>query len=400
MSRHSSVWFCRHTNSLFVLLCIVLLHIAFPFNLSPKEVIVSTTSYHPSITSLSAERAERRRVPNKLPLPFMNLKNIGLSREWKKMYDNLILYPPNQIQPVGVIHFLGGAFFGAAPNILYGSFLEILSRRGFIIVATPFRMNMDYIAICDEVLRKFEPLAVDLAQQYGALPVIGIGHSLGAVLQTLITSLFPDTPRAVNILISYNCRPSTASIPLLQEFVIPFAKQRRFPNASILSTPLVKPFRDLLYSYSNSPISPMFFEEEVIPLFEQTTELIDQIPPLLTQLADGTTSFTPMLHDSREVCRRMYRARKTLLIKFEKDSLDESLSIVDTLKEANTIMRMKRPLIEMQVDLQEIPGNHLTPLVAIPNDRLADINIPALSVFQEMRNMKNLADSILKYLEI
>ena len=58
----------------------------------------------------------------------------------------------------------------------------------------------------------------------------------------------------------------------------------------------------------------------------------------------------------------MYRARRTLLIKFENDALDESEDIEKVLREANTIMRMKRPMVEMEVDLKVMSGTHITPL--------------------------------------
>jgi hypothetical protein len=38
---------------------------------------------------------------------------------------------------------------------------------------------------CDSILERFEKVAFPLAQEYGALPVIGIGHSCGALLQVL-----------------------------------------------------------------------------------------------------------------------------------------------------------------------------------------------------------------------
>ena len=72
--------------------------------------------------------------------------------------------------------------------------------------------------------------------------------------------------------------------------------------------------------------------------------------------------FEPNPVDTKEVCRRMYRARRTLLLKFENDSLDESEGIEMVLREANTIMRMKRPMIEMEVELKLITGTHITPL--------------------------------------
>ena len=58
----------------------------------------------------------------------------------------------------------------------------------------------------------------------------------------------------------------------------------------------------------------------------------------------------------------MYRARRTLLVKFDNDAWDESEDIEKVLKEANTIMRMKRPMVEMEVQLTTMIGQHITPL--------------------------------------
>ena len=55
------------------------------------------------------------------------------------------------------------------------------------------------------------------ARQYGAVPVVGVGHSCGALLQLLITSLFPDTPRAANALLSFNNKPVTEAVPFFEE---------------------------------------------------------------------------------------------------------------------------------------------------------------------------------------
>ncbi len=79
----------------------------------------------------------------------------------------------------------------------------------------------------------------------------------------------------------------------------------------------------------------------------------------------------------------MYRARRTLILKFENDALDDSMDLqkvkrsdyyaaiyliifyflahvsthlLQVLKEANTIMRMKRPMVEMMVDFKELKG--------------------------------------------
>ena len=113
---------------------------------------------------------------SKLPLPLLNMESIGLLGKWEEYYGNFLLKPAQGIQPIGVIHFLGGAFVGAAPHITYRYLLESLAAEGYLVVATPYRLDLNYVRICDTVLSKFEPLGVTLAQEYGALPVIGIGH--------------------------------------------------------------------------------------------------------------------------------------------------------------------------------------------------------------------------------
>ena len=291
---------------------------------------------------------------------------------WVERSGNFLLLPLNEDgfeirQPVGVIHFLGGAFVGAAPHITYRYLLEALNTAGYIIVATPYRLDMDYLRSCDEILAKFDKVAVDLASQFGPLPVIGLGHSCGALLQTLITCLFPNAPRAINILISFNNKPVSAAIPGFKDVVVPLSEQIMGNGKRIVSirkniVDARITFDKAVDAFAQSPIAPTFFGSEVVPFFRQLVETADQVPPLLSIIAKGQREFEPTPFDTKEVCRRMYRARRTLLIKFENDELDESEEILKVLREANTIMRMKRPMVEMEVDLRVMTGTHVSPL--------------------------------------
>ena len=110
---------------------------------------------------------------------------------------------------------------GAAPDISYRYVLERLAEKGFLIVATPYTLSFDYIATCDDIIGRFERIAPSLARQFGPVPVVGVGHSCGALLQLLITTLFPDTPRAANALISYNNKGVKDAIPLFDEVFAP-----------------------------------------------------------------------------------------------------------------------------------------------------------------------------------
>jgi len=95
--------------------------------------------------------------------------------------------------------------------------LEKLASKGYLVVATPYDLSFDHLNTCDLVISRFEKIAPTLARTYGALPVVGIGHSLGALLHLLITSLFPDTPRAANALMSFNNKPVGEAVPFFEE---------------------------------------------------------------------------------------------------------------------------------------------------------------------------------------
>jgi Protein of unknown function (DUF1350) len=358
-------------------------------------------------------------------LPFFDVSTIGVQGRWLEKSGNFILFPVDSegeelVQPAGVIHFLGGAFVGAAPHITYRYLLDSLNAAGFIIVATPYRLDMDYLRSCDEILSKFDAVAVGLASQYGPLPVIGLGHSCGALLQTLITSLFPEAPRAINILISFNNKPVSAAIPAFEELVIPLSEQimgesERSVNLREAVSTARTAIDKAIDLFAQSQLAPAFVGNELIPLFRQVIEIGDQVPPLLKIIAQGQREFEPSPADTKEVCRRMYRARRTLLIKFENDALDESEEILKVLKEANTIMRMKRPMVEMEVDLKVMSGTHVTPLTQniLPDSPknlpliqpLVDVNDAIISPAREqlrenfLRTVNDVKNEILTFLE-
>jgi hypothetical protein len=197
--------------------------------------------------------------------------------------------------------------------------------------------------------------------------VIGLGHSCGALLQTLITCLFPEAPRAINILISFNNKPVASAIPAFEELVVPLSEQIMGDSESSVSlreaVSSARTAIDLAIDmFANSQLAPAFVGKEIIPLLREVIEIGDQVPPLLKIIAQGQREFEPTPADTKECCRRMYRARRTLLIKFENDGLDESEEIEKVLREANTIMRMKRPMVDMEVDLRVMSGSHITPL--------------------------------------
>lgn len=332
---------------------------------------------------------------------------------WQELHGNFLLRPsPSQGPPRALLHFLGGAIVGAAPQVTYRYMLERLANEGFLVVATPYNLSFDHLATCDIVIEKFERIAPMLARQYGAVPVVGVGHSCGALLQLLITSLFPDTPRAANALLSFNNKPVTEAVPFFEEVFAPLFTTFAATNGTLpssteilavqlelaravadgelpsdeLLTRLAKdyaigPLQNIVpkhveipqavrdaYSALTSPATNALTSSGLIPYSDQTIAILQQIPPLIEEVANGARDFNPSPSIVRAAARRSYRARRTLIVQYNDDNLDESDEIEDLLIEAERVTRMKRPMINIDVQKVELEGGHATPLLAPPLD--------------------------------
>ncbi len=217
--------------------------------------------------------------------------------EWQEIFGNWVLLPR---RPIGVIHFLGGAFIAAAPNLTYRRLLEFLAAQGYVIVATPFVNTFDHEEIAEAVLWSFNRAMPQLQRRFGlspALPVYGMGHSMGCKLHLLIGSLFEGVQRSGNVLISFN----------------------------------------------------NFAAKEAIPFMEQITSV-----PWLSQFATTApmTEFVPSPAATNQIVAKQYLVRRNLLIKFTNDTLDQSLPLAQILEDRAPGM----------ITTQRLRGNHLTPL--------------------------------------
>uniref|UniRef100_A0A7S4VBX0 DUF1350 domain-containing protein n=1 Tax=Ditylum brightwellii TaxID=49249 RepID=A0A7S4VBX0_9STRA len=280
-------------------------------NPEPTKKTSSSSSASSSSTSRSSTKTERPRSAT-MPPP----------GRWEEMEGNYILRPPPEFgQPRALISFLGGALVGASPHIAYRYILERLSEAGYLIVATPYNLSFDHLATCDAVIGKFERIAPTLARQYGAVPVVGVGHSCGALLQVLITSLFPDTPRAANALLSYNNKPIKEAVPFFDEVFAPLftavaAKNETYPSgteAMALGLELARtvtdgkiPSDELLSDISKFAI-PGLFSSALPESVALPTELRDTLQGLVepTHTALKNAGVMPMLKEGVEVAEQL-----------------------------------------------------------------------------------------------
>jgi hypothetical protein len=241
--------------------------------------------------------------------------------KWQELYGNWVIVPP---QPQGIIHFLGGAFVAAAPQVTYRGLLEFLAVQGYVVVATPFVNTFDHTAIAQRVYRlsnlALETLQEDLPQ-LRSLPIYGVGHSMGCKLHLLIGSLFP-VERSGNILIAFNNYPAKRSIPMLEQMTqmsqvtAQFASQFATQVAAQLSTQF------------GSQVLPQF----AMPAFD--------------------VEFTPSPGETNLLIANQYQVRRNLLIKFKQDDIDQTRSLTEVLQ----------PRFPSLTTVQILNGNHLTPL--------------------------------------
>ncbi|MBW4479171.1 MAG: DUF1350 family protein [Tolypothrix brevis GSE-NOS-MK-07-07A] len=225
--------------------------------------------------------------------------------DWKEIQGNWVLIPRN---PIGIIHFLGGAFVATAPHLTYRWLLEQLAEKGYVVIATPFVNTLDHIAIAKSVNLNFdrviERLQDSSALRKRYLPIYGLGHSMGCKLHLLIGSTL-SVERAGNILISFNNYAARDAIPLVEQFNTTFAIE-----------------------------------------------------------------FTPSPLETNKLVQERYNVRRNLLIKFSNDTLDQSAGLKEILQQRFPEMVTVQTLPGSHVtplgqDVKWQPGASFTPIDAL-----------------------------------
>jgi hypothetical protein len=56
-------------------------------------------------------------------------------------------------KPIGVVYFIGGAFFGSFPNIFYHYLLEQVFEQGYTIIAIPYRFTFRHWPVSIEMIK-------------------------------------------------------------------------------------------------------------------------------------------------------------------------------------------------------------------------------------------------------
>lgn len=274
--------------------------------------------------------------------------NEGDAGNWVQVEGCWVLRPTVK-ESVAVVHFIGGAFVGAAPQLTYRLFLQSLAERGLTVIATPFASGFDHSRIADEAQFRFERCLRALNNgQMGRLPVFGVGHSLGALTHVLIGSKYA-VERQGNVLLSFNNKEVTAAIPLFSPAIVPMAQ--RF-------VPIIQTLTTLPAFQMGAGIAWQQFKNLNPPFISDILPLLEQLPPLYQDLADGKDQFVPSPAETDRLARAYYGVKPNLLVRFDNDSIDESNQLAEVLRQSSNLKAS-------DIEVLTLSGDHARPLQQI-----------------------------------
>ncbi|KAL7159687.1 hypothetical protein ABFS83_01G044800 [Erythranthe nasuta] len=306
------------------------------------------------------------------------------STTFRKLDTCLVIPPPNGRKPKALIKFLGGAFIGAVPEVTYSYLIGLLANEGYLIICVPYNVTFDHERVSREIYERFHScldsvLTTGLpengisAAEIADLPFYSIGHSNGALLQVLTGSYFCDRIPKANAIISYNNRPASEAVPYFEQLG-PLVNQMM----PVIET---SPMYSMAQNFSvDGWKSLVDIAERVIPDYDQEataslTKFVDQLPSVFNQVAEGTSEFKPTPAENLECFNKLYNVRRTLLVKFDSDTIDETDVLEKTLK----------PRIESfggKLEKVVLRGNHITPCIQEPRWQVGSVYTPADAIAQ------------------
>jgi len=265
-----------------------------------------------------------------------------------------ILLPPASVEkPTAVIHFVGGTFFGSAPQFWYKSFLQdLVQHTNAVVVATSIPVTvgslwgssagdddarrrggrsssspmsssspLNHVALAKKLSRQFQVAWEDvLVDEYGPkaleqVSVCGLGHSLGSRLLVVLATLGgassktkpktrrqrllapPDQYKAL-VLVSFTNYGAAAGIPGIAQLTQASRKLQREASWKKKQQPRKRPSRttkrssrkQLEYDYDDDE----FWDDDDDDDEEEWGELLDDFKGMLQQQATKLqTALTP-----------------------------------------------------------------------------------------------------------
>ncbi len=289
----------------------------------------------------------------------MKLKFIPLNYSW------VALHP----EPVGVIHFIGGAFFGTFPTAFYRDLLSQLFAHNYTIVAIPYRFTFRHWSVATGLARDLVTLRramraeakflgyddhlYDESQPDIKSKYFWLGHSLGCKYIALLELL-------ADLEVSNN---STQAITLDRfEQCIPPAEQQRLKTA-----------------LSNVDLSMISIENQRSVLMAPAIEGIESAIPFLRN-----PRFSGVKNLLNGLGIRVEPTQAETFCLIEQSDLFNLTSLIsfdrDTRIAAPTVRWLRENLGSRLQNYAQLSGKHLSPLGFANGDR--QIPTKVLEFFQ------------------
>lgn len=135
------------------------------------------------------------------------------------------------------------------------------------------------------------------------------------------------------------------------------------PSLVTIPSPLRKSLTNFITEPAYKALSNAPMVGNVTSLLLESLDVAQQVPKLVDEVEAGARDFVPSPDAMSSAARRAYRCRRTLLVQFENDALDDSEVLEGYLREAESVMKTKRPMITIDLQRKVLGGNHLTPLL-------------------------------------
>ncbi|KAM0858647.1 hypothetical protein ACQ4PT_047704 [Festuca glaucescens] len=275
----------------------------------------------------------------------------GSTGDWTEIEGAWVLRPKSS-DPSFVVHFIGGIFVGAAPQVTYRFFLERLAEKGALVIATPYASGFDHFYIADDVQFKFDRCLRNLVEPVNDLPTFGVGHSLGSLIHLLIGSRYA-VQRSGNVLMAFNNKEASLAIPLFSPVIVPMAQSFGPILSQLTSSPTVR---------FGAEAAIKQLENLGPPVVKQLLPLLQQLPPLYMDLVEGREDFIPKPEETRRLIKSYYGISRNLLIKFKDDQIDETSILAQVLSSEAAISSL------LDMSIRSLPGDHALPLQQVLPD--------------------------------
>ena len=213
-------------------------------------------------------------------------------------------------RPVGLVEIIGGSYISIRPEVTYNRLISSLLKRNFAVHSWSYIPNFDHQLQANQAWKEFRQSRKVLGQRLGFIPK---SMRLGHSLGCKLHLLAPDGGRNCDgfVAISFNNFKADKSIPMLRK---------------------------------------------------------------MSQKLNFQTEFSPSPNETFNLIREHYEQINNLLIKFKNDSLDQTNTLLNSLKGRN----------HDKSEIIRLDGNHLTPVSVGLKEQLLKSNFQSSSKYKKI----------------